>query len=501
MKIIFTTDLHGYISPYLYSNKQLAKQGLSRLASFIRENKDENTLLIDNGDILQGSPLTYYHHLFNEEKINPMALCLNELKYDYYNIGNHDFNYHQDVLKRFIDDLDAQCITGNIEGSDTFKFNYKKHRIENKDVIIIGATNDYISNWELQENIEGLSFKNAFDFVYDTIQYLKKNEKWDYLIVVYHGGFEKNLDGSELEIPSYDNQGYKIINEIEEIDLFLTGHQHRSIINTINDTHIMQATYNGMELAFAEIDLNTKKINSKLVKADFEIDQNIMDLIHDEESQTQVWLDNALGNFKDNDCLVHDEYQARFDKHEVVSFLNQIQLDHYKADLSAISLFNQAKGFNQCITMRDVVSTYVYPNTLIKVKINGEQLKRYLENAAKYFALDDNEIVVSNAFINPKPLHFEYDMIDGIDYVIKVSNPIGNRIISMSIDGKEISNNDDFTMVVNNYRYAGGGNYDVLKELEVLADDGKEMVEIIAEYIMNNSPVTINHKKNITLEK
>ena len=492
LKILFTSDIHGYISPYSYSNNKLEEQGLARLSKYIKDNKDDNTLLIDNGDILQGSPLTYYHHLYNEDNINPIALVYNHLGYDYFNIGNHDFNYGQDVLSKFINDIDCECITGNIKGNNTLENNYKIININDKKIGLIGVTNDYIPNWEIPDNILNLEFINSYEYTKDTTRYLKEVINVDYIIVVYHGGFEKNFDGSDLLIQAPDNCGYKMISEIEGIDLLLTGHQHRSFIDKINNTYIVQPTCNGKELIDIEIDLDTKVVDAKIIKAIYEIDTKVMSIIEELEKNTQVWLDQPLGSIKDQDCLVKDEINARINGHPVINFLNQIQLQHYNADISAMSLFNDAKGFNQTITTRDVVSTYVYPNTLQLIEITGKQLKEYLEHAARYFDIRDNKVVVSDAFMIPKPIHYEYDMIMGINYTVKVSNNIGQRIIEMKYKDTVVKDNDKFKMVINNYRYSGGGNYDILKQCKFIKEDGLEMVEIISEYIKNNTPIIID---------
>ena len=500
IKFIATSDVHGYPCPYQYSNQKLVNQGLSRLAQFIRTNNDENCVLIDNGDILQGSPLSYHHHLFLEDQINPMALCLNELKYDYFNIGNHDFNYHQDVLIKFLNDIDAKCITGNITGNKNLEYQYDIKTVNGYKLAFIGATNDYIPNWEIPNHIIGLQFEDSYEYVKRTIEYIKNNEKVDFTVVVYHGGFECLFDGQKLETPCLDNCGYKMLENLD-IDLFITGHQHRSICEFVHNTFVVQTASNAQELAYVELDPISKTFSGKLVKAEFDIDQKIIDLVKDEEAMTQIWLDQPIGTLKDCDCLISDDIDARINKHRCVSFLNQVQASHYKSDLSAMALFNNPAGFRKEITMRDVVSTYVYPNTLVNYEVNGLQLKKYLENAVAYFDIIDDEIGVSKIYCEPKPIHYEYDMVDGIEYTIKVSNPVGSRIIEIKKDGKIVNDDDLFSMVVNNYRSAGGGNYNILKECKIIDNDGKEMVEIIAEYIMKNSPVEIIHHSNIKLIK
>ncbi|MBR5004894.1 MAG: metallophosphoesterase, partial [Erysipelotrichaceae bacterium] len=113
IRLLATTDVHGYISPYSYSDRKLCRQGLCRLSAHISRLRDEHTLLIDNGDSLQGSSLNYYHNLYEKNLMQPMAKALNYLNYDYWNLGNHDFNYGPDMIHQYINDVNATLLTGN----------------------------------------------------------------------------------------------------------------------------------------------------------------------------------------------------------------------------------------------------------------------------------------------------------------------------------------------------------------------------------------------------
>lgn len=501
IKILATSDLHGYIYPTRYSDDSEAAMGLAKLATIIRDLRDENTILIDNGDTIQGSPLTYYHHLFTEDQINPMAMCLNALNYDFVNIGNHDFNYGRRVLSNYLETLEAQCITVNIKSKDgLFDFKPVIKTISNVKIAFFAVTTEHIPNWELPHNIEGITFEKALNSVAETVAQIK--ELADYIVVAYHGGFECDLStGEDTSKGTYDNFGYAICEKIAGIDVLITGHQHRSLNQKLFKTHICQTAHNGQEIAYIEIDPLTNEITGQLIAAQQNADETIMNLVQATENNCRRWLDEPMGHFAKGDAKIEDELQARMQKDPCVSFINQIQRDHTKADLSASALFNDASGFNHEIKMKDIVSTYVYPNTLVKVALSGKAILSYLENAAEYFALDDDIICINPTFMDPKPLHFEYDMMDGLDYTINVSKPFGSRIEQVVINAQPLDEEKIYTLVVNNYRMAGGGNYHCLKSGEIIMDDGIEMVEIMAEYIMKHSPITINHKNNIKLKK
>lgn len=501
IKILATSDVHGYISPYRYSDKVLANQGLARLSGHIHRLRDKNTLLIDNGDCLQGSPLNYYHSLFEKEAIHPMAKAMNHLQYDYYNLGNHDFNFGLTMLHQYMDALKPQCLTGNIyEKQKPLGKAYTIHHFdEDHCIALIGVTTQHIPVWEQAKNIDGLVFENAFDYVKKTVSLIKENEKVNGIAVIYHGGFEKDLiSGKETELLTGENLAWKMCNEIDGIDLLISGHQHRSFVSTCHGVLSTQSANNGQELAYIEWDLDNHDLKAQLLKADQMIDEDLMKEIEQEEAKTQKWLDVPLGKMKEGNLLVHDEFEARLHKHPVISFINQVQLSFAdKATLSSQALFNNAVGFNQSITMRDLVSTYVYPNTLVGLELDGKTLKLFLEKCAEYFDVIDGKIGINPTFCQPKPQHYNYDMVDGLDYTIKVSNPIGSRIIKMVYQGKEVTMQDHFVMVMSNYRAGGGGDFDMLKSCKVVQDIQKDMVECLAEYIRNHPVLEVEHKDNI----
>lgn len=501
IKIYATSDVHGTITPYRYSDHQEMNMGMMKLAPFIK--KDNHTLLIDNGDVLQGSPLDAYYQIEHHD-IHPMAKIYNALNYDYINLGNHEFNYGKEGVWQYLKESKAQCITSNLfDHGQCFGKDYIIHEFDDEHkVALIGVTTQYIPNWEQQKNIEGMSFEDAFEATKKRVQIVKENENVQGIIVVYHGGFERDLEtGEPTEKLTGENLGYKICKEIKDVDILITGHQHRSIASFCCGKCVTQTAFNAQEIAYIEWDLDTNERIPKLVHADQEIDQSLFEYIKEEEKATQNYLDQPIGQMKHGDLLVHDEFDARLHKHPLISFLNQVQMYCTHAQLAACALFNGACGFNHEITMRDLVSTYPYPNTLVVLKVSGKILKEYLEKSAEYFQLIDGEIGINPRFIYPKPAHYNYDMVDGCDYTIQVSNPIGSRIVDLRVNGKEVQEDDSFTLCVNNYRAACGGDFFMLKDCEVVMSLQEDMVECLSRYMKDFPIIQVKHKNNIKVIK
>lgn len=166
-----------------------------------------------------------------------------------------------------------------------------------------------------------------------------------------------------------------------------------------------------------------------------------------------------------------------------------------------MSLANDSTGFDDNISVRNVFSTYPFPNTLTIVKINGKELKLALEENAKYFTLINNQITISDTFSKPKEQHYNYDMFDGVEYTIKVSNPIGQRIISLTRHNHQIQETDEFTLVLNNYRAAGGGDFQIFRNLDVIKEIPKDVPILIIDHIKEVKTIVPNKKNNITIIK
>lgn len=508
LHILYTSDIHGHILPINYSDNSSSQNGLSLLSSKITQYDKNHRILLDLGDAIQGSPMMYFHQLNRIKYPNPVSSIFNYLEYDYFIPGNHDFNYGKQYLKDFISQLNAKTLCQNIylHNKLLFKFGYDIKEFDHSvKVLTIGITTKYIPNWENPKHIKNYLFKDPVDEAKKVIA--KHKESVDLVILAYHGGFEKDLHtGEEFVKDTGENQGYRLFNEIKGVDILLTGHQHRTICETINDTVIIQPGGNAMSIGVIDVDFDlenkTKMMKPYLIKAkDLIEDNQIRHLLKDIEKDTERFLDEVIGIVPENNLIIHDSFLARRDKHPIIDFINQIQLDASKAMLSSTSLANQVSGFHKEITIRNVLSTYVYANTLVVVEIDGKTLKAYLEKCAEYFIIKDNEITFNPRFEYPKLEHYNYDMIDGIEYSFDLRNEFGNRVVSIKYNQKEILPSDSFTLVLNNYRATGGGDFLMLKELPIIKEIPLDVAELMIDYIRKHKYIDIKSNKNIKLIK
>jgi len=502
IRILATTDLHGYIYPHRYSDNQETMFGCARLKTLIDLYRDEHTILLDNGDVLQGSSLQFFHYAVEPNETAPITTAMNVMGYDYVNLGNHDFNYGEEALSHHLSHLEMPCITGNVLfHGRKLGASWAVRDFDGVRVAIFGVVTHFIPNWEKKKNIRHYRFQDAFETARKTVEMIRKLEKPDYVIGLYHGSFERDpLTGALLTQDDGENQAYRMISQIPGLDVLITGHTHRTICGSACGTVYVQPGHRGEELACVDIWTDTGVIEPRILKAETAPDSGLLDLLQEKENRCQTWLDEPLGT-TDLDLRIRDEFDARLHKSQMVTFVNMVQREMTGADLSASSLFHHATGFGKQISMRDLVSTYVYPNSLCVLKMNGLQLRQYLEKTAEFWSLDQTKIIVNPRFEFPKKKYYVYDMVDGIDYEINVSNDIGSRIVSLTYKGQDVTDDMEFTICVSNYRAAGGSEYSMLRKCEHVKDFQTDVAELIAMWIMKHEHIHFEPVNNIYVHR
>ncbi|MEA3321891.1 MAG: bifunctional UDP-sugar hydrolase/5'-nucleotidase [Bacillota bacterium] len=512
LTILETSDIHGSIMPLGYGNNKYEPLGLAKVSTIIKEErtKEQHVLVIDNGDLIQGTPLTYHYVKKQSYEENPMIRVLNHLNYDAAVVGNHEFNYGMDVLKQAVKHSSFPWLSANIlEEQSGNPFLGKPYIIKQYDsakVAVLGVTTHYVPNWENPAHIEGLTFENVLQSTQKWVSFIKEKEKPDLLIVSYHGGFEKDPTTGEItENLTGENQGYEICQKIAGIDILLTGHQHRTIATYINNVLVLQPGVNGQMVGKATIVFEKEAGMWKIVdkKAELksveqvEADQYVIELIQDYETATQKWLDIPMGKIK-GDMMVEDAHQLRLGDNALIEFINKVQMKVSGAEISNSALFHiNSPGFPANVTMRDIVSNYIYPNTLKVIQLTGQDIKDALERSASYFMIGKGgEVVVNPSFITPKPQHYNYDMWEGIEYILDIRRPIGERVVKLTRNGQEMDLDQKFEVVMNNYRAGGGGDYAMYRDKPVVKDIPMDMSELIANYILEEKVINASVNRN-----
>ena len=499
LTIFFTSDIHGYFAPTDYAQNCRAAAGLANCAANFTD--DGNTLILDGGDTLQGSPFTYWLYSRTEEKSLIPAKLMNLAGFHFITLGNHDFNYGAAELERYLQALDAKCLCANVEGL-RFNDRYVIRTLDNGLTVgICGVTSQFVPNWEKPENIAGLTFSDAFEAARDVLAEMKK-EKVDLTICLYHGGFERDPDTGALLSVTTENEGWRICQELD-YDILLTGHQHMPFADKcVNGTWTCRPPdkarqYIRMDVT-ADGDGNVTA-HSKLCPAGDVTPERFSEILDPLEEQLAAFIDAPLGHI--DVALLPDEPLARaLNGSLIADFFNQVQLEASGADLSCTSLANSLRGFSKDVTVRDVVASYVFPNTLKTIRVDRAVLKEALERSAAYFEMDENGLPrVSESFLVPIIQHYNFDYISGVETTIDLRRAPGERVTSIRWKGEELPPDLSLTMCLNSYRASGAGGYEFYAKCETLREQPEEIAELIISYIDRHPQITVDETKWLTV--
>lgn len=481
LTICYTSDLHGHFYPTTYADRSEQPLGLFRCAP--RFEKDGNTLVIDGGDILQGSPFAAYCK-GSLASPRPIADIMNRCGYDVVTLGNHDFNYGTQYLNAYLQALSGICVCQNACGpAGESLFPYVIKTMENGLRIgIAGVITDFVNIWEKPENLAGIRIEPPFEAAKKALEAMAGQV--DISICIYHGGFERDLRTGRLLSQNGENIAYRLCEELG-YDILLTGHQHLSFPGRrIHGTFTLQPTENGREFHRIEVTVKdgVKVINSFRIAADAPADRELSEAFAGIEKGVQVWLDEEVGALPKALIPAPRLEMARRGNGIAALFL-AVQLHFSGAQITAASLANEVAGFRTRVTRRDILASYPYSNTMVVLEMTGEKLKAAIERSAAYFSLDEaGQISISEAFLMPKVEHYNYDYYAGVSYCIDVSKPLGERVVSLCFAGSRVRPEDVFSVCVSNYRASGAGGYDVYAGCRVLREIQRELSDLIIEY-------------------
>ncbi|MCY9515969.1 bifunctional metallophosphatase/5'-nucleotidase [Paenibacillus apiarius] len=508
-----TSDVHGHMLPIRYADNAPAELGLLKLASRIRQARadKQHFLLIDNGDLLQGTPLASYHARLDLQSPNPMIAALNRLKYDTFIPGNHEFNFGLEFVRKAQRESAFPWLAANIVREETgMPYFGAPYFITDfaggLRAAVLGLTTRFIPHWELPEHIAGLRFLPAVEAAKQWVPELRIRKGADVVIIAYHGGLERDIHtGSPLEEDTGENEGSRICAEVEGIDVLITGHQHRTIAGErIGDTIVVQPGSQGRYAAEVELVLARQdgrwRISEKraqlIAAAGVEPDRELSEWIAPYEANTQRWLDRPICLI-DGDMRICDPHEARLAEHPLIEFINRVQMDVSGADISCTALFDDsAAGFGNQVSMREITAFCPFSNTLKVLRLKGRDIRDALEWNARYFALYDGQAVaVHPTFLYPKAQHYNYDMWEGIEYVMNVSRPAGERIVQLTRNGQPLEPDKEYDVAMNHYRASGAGGFRMFAGKPVIRDIPIDIAELIASYMMKQGTITaaVNH--------
>lgn len=503
LRLLGTTDVHGHIYPTnYYLDHGDEPVGLARAYTLIKRLRAENpnNLLVDSGDCLQGTPLTFHSARIDTKPVNPMVAAMNFMRYDAFAVGNHEYNYGIPYLMKARGEAQYPFLAGNIfhHGTDKPVFTpWIMKRVGGAKVAILGFTTPGVALWD-RKHVEG---KQDFrDIVASAKRSLAeaKAAGADAVVVIIHSGLGAPYDAtfggySESAGLPEENVCAKLAETYPEIDAILLGHSHKDLPKLLhNGVLLAQAKKWGERLAVVDLKLQ-KQPNGryKVVSKDSRTyttegvtpDAGVLAVAKTAHDKTVAYVNSVVGTA----TASMSARRAKLEDTPLLDFIQTVQRQAIGAELSSVSVFNDAAGLPQGpLKVADLAALYPYENTLTKVRVTGAQLKSYLEHSARAL----NTYAPGGAIFNPAVPAYNYDMVEGVEYAIDVRRPVGDRVVTLARSGKPVSPTDTFTMALNSYRQNGGGGYTMIKDAPVLDTNQSEIRELLIDYVKKHKQVS-----------
>ncbi len=475
--IMQTSDMHGRIYPHDYATDSAdTDAGFAKIQTLVKEKRAENpnNILIDNGDTVQDNSA----ELFNDLPVHPMVQAMNEMDYDIWNIGNHEFNFEKSFLDRNIEAFEGTVLSANVynEGTDTRWLDaYKIFEFDGVRVAVVGMLPPNVPLWEASapSHFAGLEFTSTLAETGKVVAELEG--KYDVLVGAYHVGpdGEHGYEGVE-----------EIANAYPQFDVIFAGHAHSKITDEVNGVKIIEPGAYGWALATADIEVvksaegyevasvEIANLETADAVADAEITETFS-FVHEESVEDA----NTIVGEITADFIERPDYitggdaietmpTSQIEDTSVIDLINEVQMFYTDADVSSAALFNFGSNLKAGdFKKKDVAFIYKYANTLVGVNITGENLLKYMEWSASYYnTYESGDMTVS---FNPDIRGYNYDMFSGLTYEIDITEDAGNRVKNVLIDGKPINTDKVYKLAVNNYRFG------TLMGLELVTMDDK----------------------------
>jgi 2',3'-cyclic-nucleotide 2'-phosphodiesterase (5'-nucleotidase family) len=507
--VLGTTDLHGNLFPVDYYTDKADNRGLAKIGTLIKQfrKENQNVLLIDSGDTIQGTPLEYYHNKKNNQPPDPMMLAMNALHYDAMTVGNHEYNFGLQVLEKARSEAEFPWLSANTYNKGTNQTHYKPYiikEIAGVRIGVLGLTTPGIPNWENAPNYAGLEFHEPLIEAKKWVPLLRRKERADVVVIAMHMGLEQDLRTGEINPGQVtnENQAIAIAKQVPGIDLIFMGHTHRDVPSVlINGVQLIQANYWGRHLARVDLYLENAGPRwrvlarvARTIAVDDRVapDQELLKIGEPYDRETQAWLSRPIGESGAELTAA----EARFRDTAILDLIQRVQLETGKADVSMAAVFNpDARIAKGPVTVRDIAGLYVYENTLVVLEVTGQQLKDALEHSAKYFR--PYEPGKSPAeLVDEKIPAYNFDIAEGVTYVLNIAKPIGQRIENLQFQGKPLSPTQKLRLATNNYRVNGGGGYTMYKGAPVVYRSSEEIRELIIDWVEHHKTIPTEPTNN-----
>lgn len=470
IKLLGTSDVHGRIVPWSYGADVEDKSGsYAQIATYVKDvrKNNKNVVLVDVGDAIQDNQIDVFAKDKKYYKDHPIPKVLNEMNYDIFVLGNHEFNFGMKALDEILKDIKAKKLTANFYHKKNDKRYIDATTIIEKDGVklgIIGLSTPMSAKFEEDTgNLKDMKFTSPTEEARTQVEKLKAKGV-DAIIAVTHMGID-----NENNIP--DTGMRDVINAVDGIDVVIAGHMHKDVPSeTIKNTLITEPHRYGTVVSEVDLtfDINDKK-EVKLVKKEsktvpvkeLEADKKIAEIYKPYHEKLRE-LNNVVIGQTANEMVPQETkhgVSAAFSKDTgLSSFINDVEQHYSGADVVTFSFDHQKARMDKGdIKKKDIIFNYRYAGGDVTVyEMTGKQLKEYMEWSANYFdTIQPGDTEYRYNAERKKSKYVTYDIFGGVNYKIDLRNPKGSKIVDLTLaDGKPVTDDMKLKVGMNSYRFA-----------------------------------------------
>ena len=470
IKLLGTSDIHGRVVPWSYGADVEDKSGsYAQIATYVKDvrKNNKNVVLVDVGDAIQDNQVDVFAKDKKYYKDHPIPKVLNEMNYDIFVLGNHEFNFGMKALDEILKDIKAKKLTANFYHKKNDKRYIDATTIIEKDGVklgIIGLSTPMSAKFEEDTgNLKDMKFTSPTEEARTQVEKLKAKGV-DAIIAVTHMGID-----NENNIP--DTGMRDVINAVDGIDVVIAGHMHKDVPSeTIKNTLITEPHRYGTVVSEVDLtfDINDKK-EVKLVKKEsktvpvkaLEADKKIVEIYKPYHEKLRE-LNNVVIGQTENEMVPQETkhgVSAAFSKDTgLSSFINDVEQHYSGADVVTFSFDHQKARMDKGdIKKKDIIFNYRYAGGDVTVyEMTGKQLKEYMEWSANYFdTIQPGDTEYRYNAERKKSKYVTYDIFGGVNYKIDLRNPKGSKIVDLTLaDGKPVTDDMKLKVGMNSYRFA-----------------------------------------------
>ncbi len=482
INVLETSDVHGQIFPYNFVYGDTADHSLAQVYTYVkhvRSQASEATILLDNGDIIQGDPTVYYYNFIDTTDKHLVARVFNFMGYDAATVGNHDIEAGHAVYDRLRNEFDFPWLSANAVRTDNGQPYFRPYTILKRGdikIAILGLTTPGIPHWLPKNLYKGMVFKDMIETARYWVKYIKENENPDILIGLFHAGHDWSYGGADSSECCNENASLLIAQRIPGFDIILIGHDHDEfvtyVVNNKGDSVlVLDPASKARFISHAVITLTwdsknkqyIKHVTGKLVATDtIKPDPGFIKEFWSDFLKIKTYISDTVG-FLSQEL---DSRQAFFGDNAFLDLIHRVQLQVSGADISfAAPLKFNAQIPAGPVTVGEMFSLYRYENMLYTMRLKGSEIKDYLEYSYSLWLDDKPQIDGHLLEFAPdghrlKNKYYNFDSGEGLLYSVDLTKPEGERItITGLTDGRTFDTAAYYTVAINSYRGNGGGGH------------------------------------------